>query len=94
MEHGPGTTWAGFPSSQGFGVGGQSYSSFLSSTVLGSCTQPSSTLRISANGAVLLAVDPGSSEEPLLEDLGPTEHGQLLTSAVFNNRFQSGLLMS
>ena len=29
FEYGPGTIFAGFPSSLGFGVGGQSYSNFL-----------------------------------------------------------------
>ena len=33
MQHGPGTIYAGFPSSLGFGVGGQSYSKFLAPTV-------------------------------------------------------------
>ena len=34
LEHGSGMIWAGFPSSLGFGVGGQSYSRFLASTVV------------------------------------------------------------
>ena len=33
LEYGPGTIYAGFPSSEGFGVGGQSYSNFPASTV-------------------------------------------------------------
>ena len=33
LEYGPGTMQAGFPSSQAVGVGGQSYSNFLASTV-------------------------------------------------------------
>ena len=33
LEHEPGTIYASCPSSPGFGVGGQSYSSFLASTV-------------------------------------------------------------
>ena len=33
LEHGAGAIYAGFPSSLGFGVGGQSYSHFLASTV-------------------------------------------------------------
>ena len=33
FEHGPGTRYAGCPSSLGFGVGGESYSDFLASTV-------------------------------------------------------------
>ena len=32
LEYGPVTIYAGFPSSLGFGVGGQSYSNFLAST--------------------------------------------------------------
>ena len=35
LEYGPGTICADFPSSLGFGAGGQSYSNFLASTVLG-----------------------------------------------------------
>ena len=34
LEYGPGTIYAGFPSSLGFGVGGQSYSKFPASTVV------------------------------------------------------------
>ena len=34
LEYGPGTIQAGFPSSLGFEVGGQSYSNFLAATVL------------------------------------------------------------
>ena len=34
LEYGPGTNYAGFPSSLCFGVGGPSYSNFLASTVL------------------------------------------------------------
>ena len=33
LEYGPGTKYAGLPSSLGFGAGGQSYSNFLASTV-------------------------------------------------------------
>ena len=33
LEYGPGTSYGGFPSSLGFGVGGGSYSNFLASTV-------------------------------------------------------------
>ena len=33
LEYGPGTICAGFACSLGFGVGGQSYSNFLASTV-------------------------------------------------------------
>ena len=33
LEHGPRTTFAGLPSSLAFGVGGQSYSNFLASTL-------------------------------------------------------------
>ena len=33
LEYGPGAIYAGFPSSLGFGVGGQSCSNFLASTV-------------------------------------------------------------
>ena len=33
LEYGPGTICAGFPSSLGFGVWGQSYSNFLTFTV-------------------------------------------------------------
>ena len=32
LEYGPGTIYAGCPSSLGFGVGGPSYSNFLAST--------------------------------------------------------------
>ena len=39
LEYGPGRIYAGFPSSLGFGVGGQSYSNFLASTVAGSSYQ-------------------------------------------------------
>ena len=34
LEYGPGTIYAGAPSSRGFGVGEQSYSNCLASTVL------------------------------------------------------------
>ena len=34
LEYGPGTRYSGFPSFLGFGVGGQSYSNFLISTVV------------------------------------------------------------
>ena len=33
LAYGPGTFYAGFPVSLGFGVGGQSYSNFWASTV-------------------------------------------------------------
>ena len=33
LEYGPGTIWAGVRSSEAFGVGGQSYSNLLASTV-------------------------------------------------------------
>ena len=33
FEYGPGTNYGGVPSFVGFGVGGQSYSNFLASTV-------------------------------------------------------------
>ena len=40
LESGPGTIHAFFPSSQDFGVGGQSYSEFLTSTPEGEHQEP------------------------------------------------------
>ena len=40
LEHGPGMICAAFPSSLGFGVGGQPYSNFLASTAGGVVRDP------------------------------------------------------
>ena len=57
LEYGPGTIYAGVPSSLGFGVGGQQYSNFLASTL-----QIQTTVHLHFCAAVLLLV--GATVQP------------------------------